>query len=98
MTGVGLLSTCIWERQVTRPIACGMREHKKYSNMRDRPLFGDAPSMTKSMHMALHDLKLERLFVVHPGKDSYVMNDQMEAVAITHLRARLSQAGVGGAR
>ena len=54
--------------------------------------------MTKSMHMALHDLKLERLFVVHPGKDSYVMNDQMEAVAITHLRARLSQAGVGGAR
>ena len=58
--------------------------------------YGDAPSMTKSMHTALHDLKLERLFVVHPGKDSYVMNDQTEAVAIANLRARLAQADVEG--
>lgn len=58
--------------------------------------YGDAPSLTKSMHTALHDLKLERLFVVHPGQDSYVMNDQTEAVAIIHLRARLAQVGVGG--
>ena len=58
--------------------------------------YGAAPSLTKSMHTALHDLKLERLFVVHPGQDSYVMNDQTEAVAITQLRARLAQAGVGG--
>ncbi len=57
--------------------------------------YGDAPSMTKSMHTALHDLKLERLFVVHPGKDSYVMNDRTEAVAITHLRARLAQVSGG---
>ena len=60
--------------------------------------YGDAPSMTKSMHTALHDLKLERLFVIHPGKDSYVMNDQTEAVAIMNLRARLSQADMGGER
>lgn len=53
--------------------------------------YGDAPSMTKSMHTALHDLKLERLFVIHPGKDSYVMNDQTEAVAFTNLRARLAE-------
>jgi predicted AAA+ superfamily ATPase len=58
--------------------------------------YGDAPSMTKSMHTALNDLKLERLFVVHPGKDSYVMNDRTEAVAITQLRSRLTQAGAGG--
>jgi predicted AAA+ superfamily ATPase len=58
--------------------------------------YGDAPSMTKSMHAALHDLKLERLFVIHPGKESYVMNDQTEAVAITHLRARLAETGIGG--
>ena len=58
--------------------------------------YGDAPSMTKSMHTALHDLKLERLFVVHPGKDSYVMNEQTEAVAITSLRARLAQVDGGG--
>ena len=51
--------------------------------------------MTKSMHTALNDLKLERLFVVHPGKDSYVMNDQTEAVAIANLRVRLAQVGMG---
>lgn len=53
--------------------------------------YGDAPTLTKSMYIALHDLKLERLFVVHPGKDSYVMNDQTEAVPITAIRARLEE-------
>jgi uncharacterized protein len=55
--------------------------------------YGDAPTLTKSMHTALKDLKLERLFVVHPGKDSYVMNEQTEAVAITALRTRLAAEG-----
>jgi hypothetical protein len=36
------------------------------------------------------------LFVIHPGKDSYEMNDQTEAVAIADLRARLAQAGIEG--
>lgn len=58
--------------------------------------YGDAPSMTKSMHTALHDLKLQRLFVVHPGKESYEMNDQTEAVGIANLRARLAEVGIGG--
>lgn len=60
--------------------------------------YGGAPSMTKSMHTALHDLKLERLFVVHSGKDSYAMNDRTEAVAVVHLGARLMEAGIGGKR
>jgi len=55
--------------------------------------YGDAPTMTKSMHIALKDLKLERLFVVHPGRDSYVMNEQTEAVSITGLRTRLAEVG-----
>ena len=42
------------------------------------------------------DLKLERLFVVHPGKDSYGMNDQTEAVALIHLRTRLAQVSAEG--
>ncbi len=52
--------------------------------------YGDAPSMTKSMHIALGDLKLERLYVIHPGKDSYPMDGRTEAVAITDLRSRLA--------
>jgi hypothetical protein len=42
------------------------------------------------MHVALADLKLDRLFVIHPGNDSYLMNDRTEAVAITQLRERLA--------
>ncbi len=57
--------------------------------------YGDAPSLTKSMHIALADLKLDRLFVVHPGDDSYAMSDQAEAVAIMHLPARLAEASTG---
>jgi hypothetical protein len=56
--------------------------------------YGDAPTMTKSMHTALHDLKLERLFVVHPGRESYEMHERTEAVALTRLRARWSQLGL----
>ncbi|MBM3845001.1 MAG: DUF4143 domain-containing protein [Verrucomicrobia bacterium] len=56
--------------------------------------YGDAPSMTKSMHTALNDLKLEHLFVVHPGRDSYRMDDRTEAAAIAHLLARLSRTEV----
>lgn len=58
--------------------------------------YGDAPSMTKSMHMALRDLKLERLFVVHPGKDGYEMSDTSEAVPITQLGERLAKEGITG--
>jgi len=57
---------------------------------------GDAPSMTRSMHTALHDLRLERLFVVHPGWGGYEMSDRTEAVGVGNLRARLAQAGIGG--
>ena len=59
--------------------------------------YGDAPSLTKSMHTAMHDLKLERLFVIHPGQDCYEMNDRTEAVALPNLRARLSLANLGAA-
>lgn len=58
--------------------------------------YGDAPLMTKSMHTALRDLKLERLFVVYPGDVSYPMNEHTEAVGITNLRARLQIIENGG--
>ena len=58
--------------------------------------YGDAPAMTKSMHTALNDLKLERLFVVHPGKDAYVMHERTEAVGITALRSRMDQVAKAG--
>lgn len=53
--------------------------------------YGDAPSLTKSMHVAVEDLNLERLFVVHPGAASYPMNERTEAVAIPELGSRLAR-------
>ena len=51
--------------------------------------YADAPRLTKSMHIALEDLKLERLFVVYPGHRGYALNEWAETVALGELCARL---------
>jgi predicted AAA+ superfamily ATPase len=53
--------------------------------------FSDAPGITKSMHIALADLKLDRLFVVVPGKDSYALGPKVEVLSILNLPERLGQ-------
>ncbi len=53
--------------------------------------YGDAARLTKSMHIALHDLKLKKLFVVYPGKESYPLHDKIEAVSILHLQDKLDK-------
>lgn len=45
----------------------------------------DAPTLTKSMHIALKDLGLARLFVVYPGAESYPLHDRIDVVSITDL-------------
>lgn len=51
----------------------------------------DAPSLTKSMHIARQDLRLERLLVVTPGNTSYPLADWAEVVGIRELMPRLDQ-------
>ena len=46
--------------------------------------YSDAPGMTKSMHIALEDLRPERLFVIYPGKDVYPLHDHVEVLARGH--------------
>lgn len=50
----------------------------------------DAPTATKSMHIALKDLGLARLFVVYPGGESYRLDRRIEVVSILDLSAKLS--------
>ena len=45
----------------------------------------DAPRMTHSMHIALDDLKLDRLYVVYPGRTRYGLAEKVEAVPLTAL-------------
>ena len=43
-----------------------------------------APAMTRSMHSALSDLKLDRLFTVFPGNSRFRIHERAEAVGLTH--------------
>lgn len=47
--------------------------------------YQDAPTITKSMHIAMEDLQLERLWVVYPGKGSYPMDEKIECVSLSEL-------------
>ena len=49
----------------------------------------DGPTLTSSMKIALGDLKLERLFVVFPGSDTYPLAERVEAIGLDRLPARL---------
>ena len=40
----------------------------------------DVPNLTKSMHVAMEDLALHRLWVIYPGEHRYRMSDRMAAV------------------
>lgn len=42
----------------------------------------DAPSTTKSMHIALEDLKLDHLWVVYPGTRNYPLTEQITALPL----------------
>jgi hypothetical protein len=60
--------------------------------------YADAPGLTRSLHVARADLRLERAFVVHPGPDSFPLADWAEAIGIGALRARLDGLLGGRAR
>ena len=43
----------------------------------------DAPSMTRSIHVALEDLHLKKTYVIYPGKERYALHAQVEALPLT---------------
>jgi len=45
----------------------------------------DAPSLTKSMQIAMDDLHLDRLFVIYPGLKRYKLQDNIEVVPAVEL-------------
>lgn len=44
--------------------------------------YTDSPTTTKSMHIALEDLKLDHLYLVHPHAKSFPLTDNMTALGI----------------
>ena len=51
--------------------------------------FADAPTTTKSMRVALADLKLETLFVVYAGDRNFLLDTKIEAVSLAKLSDRI---------
>lgn len=49
----------------------------------------DAPRVTKSMHVALADLRLSRLSVVHLGSRTFPLAPRIEALSVNHLERLL---------
>lgn len=47
--------------------------------------YADAPRTTKSMRVALDDLRLERLFVVYPGEQDYALDDRIQVLALRNI-------------
>jgi len=47
--------------------------------------YGDAPAKTRSMHVALQDLKLDRLFIVYPGDQEYEIDDKIAVIPINRI-------------
>ncbi len=51
--------------------------------------FADTPTTTKSMRVALADLKLETLFVVYGGDRNFLLDAKIEAVSLAKLADRI---------
>lgn len=49
--------------------------------------FNEAPSITRSMHIAVNDLDLDHLWVVHPGPHSYPVDERISTVALREVRS-----------
>jgi predicted AAA+ superfamily ATPase len=45
----------------------------------------DRPGLTPSMRIAVRDLKLEKLYVIYPGKENYELDRRIQAISILNL-------------
>ncbi len=48
--------------------------------------YADRPKRTRSMNIALEDLKLDRLFVVHPGRSEFPLGESIAAIPLWNLK------------
>ena len=47
--------------------------------------YTDKPSSSKSMHVALADLGLDHLYLVHPGKHSFALTERISAMTLAEV-------------
>ena len=47
--------------------------------------YSDAPGTTRSMHVALEDLRLDHLWVVYPGDEAYPLDDRISVLPVADV-------------
>lgn len=47
--------------------------------------YSDSPKITKSMHSALSDLALDKIKIIIPGKDHFLLHDKIEVMGLEKL-------------
>ncbi|MCH7731995.1 MAG: ATP-binding protein [Candidatus Marinimicrobia bacterium] len=50
----------------------------------------DAPTMTKSIHIALQDVNLDHLYVIYPGKETYQLHEKVTVTTLHQLNQLLN--------
>lgn len=55
--------------------------------------YTDAPTMTRSMHVALRDLRLDHLWAVYPGRETYALHDSVTAIPLDTVKDPLEMSG-----
>jgi len=58
--------------------------------------YADVPAVSRSMRVALADLELAHLFVVHPGRGTAALDDRIDAVGLADLPAAMARRGIVG--
>jgi uncharacterized protein len=51
--------------------------------------YNQAPTVTKSMHIAMQDLRLDQLWVVYPGTKSYPLADKIQVIALQEIANKM---------
>ena len=52
--------------------------------------YSDAPVMTKSLHVAIADLRLDQAWIVYPGNERYAVHDKVEVVPLAEIPQHLT--------
>lgn len=56
--------------------------------------FSDAPSMTKSMHIAIKDLHLDQLYIIYPGEKKYLLSEDVMVIPLSAMQEVLTSNGL----
>jgi predicted AAA+ superfamily ATPase len=53
--------------------------------------YSRTPKITRSIHVVLKDLRLEKLFVIYPGEKNFPMNEKVEVYGAEHFLKNFAQ-------